>query len=253
MLRELEEVFVHQVGYKILWVTILFDTIWKLMIEKNILENLYQQGFSMMDIAKKFQVSNTQISYWMHQYGIQRRSIGEAIYRKRNPGGDPFRIKYPLTQYERFLRGLGLGLFWGEGMRLNKQGVRLGNSDPLLILYFRDFLEKICGVKKTKIKYSLQVFGDIDLQQAIDFWCNILTVIPAQLGKPSLVKLRGKGTYKRKNQFGILQIACYNSKLKTIIDGMIRTLKTRKLADVAQLAEHTHGGTHNVSAQILGN
>lgn len=221
------------------------------MIEKNILETLYSNGFSMMDIAKKLRVSSAQIGYWMDQYGIKRRSISEAIYKKRNPNGDPFLIKYPLTKYERFLRGLGLGLFWGEGMRANKNGVRLGNSDPLLILYFRDFLEKICGIKKEKIKYSLLVFGDVSLQRAIDFWCNILTINPAQLGKPSLVKLRGKGTYKKKNQFGILQIACYNSKLKIIIDGMIRTLITRKLADVAQVEEHTLGG--ETPAQILGN
>ena len=207
----------------------------------------------MKDVAQKLSVSVTQVSYWMEKYNFQRRTISEAIYTKHNPEGDPFRLKINLDEYEKFLLGLGLGLFWGEGMKLNRSSVRLGNTDPFVIIYFRDFLEKICGVPRKKLKYSLQLFGDVDQKQAIHFWSDVLTVNPSDLGKISIVQLRGEGTYKKKNVFGVLQIACHNKKLKLIIDNLLRTLKISAYADVAQMVEHVHGETPKTLAQMLRN
>lgn len=162
-------------------------------------------------------------------------------------------MKLNLSEYEKFLLGLGLGLFWGEGMKLNKNGVRLGNTDPYIILYFREFLMQICGVKMTKLKYYLQLFGDVNKEKAVRFWCDILSITPESLGKVSMLPVRGKGTYKQKNKLGVLQIACHNTELKVNIDSLLRTLKISSYAHVAQLVEHFHGETPEILAQILRN
>lgn len=204
-------------------------------------------------MAKKLSVSSNTVVYWMDQFSIKRRTRKEAMYVKYNRSGDPFRLKMNLDEYENFLFGLSLGLFWGEGMKRNKSSVRLGNTDPFLILYFREFLMKICGVKKEKIKYSLQLFGDSNEKRVARFWCDILQISRSQLGKIGIIKLRGKGTYRFKNQYGVLQISCHNSKLKGIIDNFLRTLKISIYADVAQMVEHVHGETHESLAQMLEN
>ena len=103
----------------------------------------------MQEIADKMRWSLHKVSYWLDQCSISRRSPSEATYVKRNPGGDPFKIKSQLTKKDETLKGLGLGLYWGEGDKSpNNTSVRLANTDPLLIKKFKEFLTKICGVKK---------------------------------------------------------------------------------------------------------
>lgn len=212
------------------------------MIKRKFLKDFYEkQKLSMAEIAKKLDVGTSTVQNWMARYKIKSRSRSDALYVLNNPFGDPFKFKKNFTKDEIFLFGLGIGFFWGEGMKLQKDGVRLGNSDPYLVLRFRDFLENICGVSREKLKYSLQLFGDVDKEKAIMFWCDILLIKPEKLGKVSIVKLRGKGTYGKKNEFGVLQIACHNSKLKLVIDRLIENLKTRHNAVVAQMVEQLHG------------
>ena len=104
---------------------------------KKILVKLYLgQKKSAQDIADIFKCSLNKIWYWMGKYKIKSRTISEAIYRQKNPKGDPFKIKYPITLKEAMLFGFGLGLYWGEGTKANKYAVRLGNTDYRLIKKF---------------------------------------------------------------------------------------------------------------------
>ena len=101
------------------------------MITKERLKRLYSRGFSMMEIAGKMGHSPSGIKYWMDKLNIPRRSRSEATYLKRNPNGDPFKIKNKLNKNEILLKGLGLGLYWGEGDKSpNNTSVRLSNTDP---------------------------------------------------------------------------------------------------------------------------
>jgi len=185
------------------------------MIPKEKLERLYNKGLSMMEIAERERCSHSSIRYWMGRYDIPRRSWSEATYKKRNPKGDPFKIKQRLNKSDILLRGLGLGLYWGEGDKsANNTQFRMSNSDPFLIKKFREFLIKICGVRIEKIKYSLVIFNDGNKLKAINFLKKYLKIKKNQLGKVINIPSQGKGTYKEKNQFGVLTITVSNSKLK---------------------------------------
>ena len=187
------------------------------MLVKTRLEKLYGKGLSMMDIAKRENLSNSGVAYLMNKYGIGRRSRSEATYIKRNPDGDPFKIKKNLSANDMFLKGLGIGLYWGEGDKSRGTQVRVCNTDPRLIKKFRDFLIKIYRVKKEKIKYSLIVFNDGRETEAIKFWTKELKIRKRQLGKVTTILPRGKGTYKKKVISGVLTISVANKKLKDII------------------------------------
>ncbi|MBU3964305.1 hypothetical protein KJ591_00035 [Patescibacteria group bacterium] len=85
------------------------------MIAKEKLEKLYKSGLSIQGIVDKTDWSYHQVIYWMDKYNIHRRSRSEANYVKYNPNGDPFKIKENLTKNEVALKGLGLGIYWGDG------------------------------------------------------------------------------------------------------------------------------------------
>ena len=183
--------------------------------------DLYKKGFSMMEIAKEKKCSIHKIVYWLDKYKFPRRSYSESTYIKRNPEGDPFKIKIKLNKEEFGLKCMGLGLYWGEGNKKNNFSVKLGNSDPELIKTFRSFLIKICNTKEEKIKYGLLLFNDANKNKAINFWNKKLGYNRSRISYVTTLKPRGKGTYKNKSQTGVLMMEFCNTKLKKKIDLML--------------------------------
>ena len=193
-----------------------------IVITKYKLEKLYKKGLSMKEISNKTGWSSHQVDYWMGKYNISKRNHSEATYVKRNPNGDPFKIKKKLNLKEAELKALGLGLYWGEGDKSeNNTSVRLSNTDPQLIKKFREFLIKICGVKEEKIFYSLILFNDANEKEAIGFWIRYLGIERNQLGKIIHIPPQGKGTYRKKNKTGVLTIGITNKRLKEKVFEMI--------------------------------
>jgi len=192
------------------------------LIEKAVLERMYLENhLSMSEIAKKLGVSVHKVVWWMDKYHIPRRSWSEATYVKRNPNGDPFKIKDKLTSKELELKGLGLGVFWGEGSKNNRNGIIIANSDYRLIKKFIEFLEKICGVKRDKLYFTLTTFNDANPEDSLKFWSSKLKVNLNRFGKPVIIPPQGKGTYKKKSKYGVLTVGCYNTKLRRWLDGQL--------------------------------
>jgi hypothetical protein len=192
-------------------------------INKNILIRYYsKEKKSVAQIADILKKSETGINYWISKYGIKKRTISEAIYLKNNPKGDPFKIKIPDTLYLAELKGFGLGLYWGEGNKKNENSVRLANTDPLLIKKFIEFLTKILGVNKKNLKFSLQVFSDVNPQAAKNYWIKYLKIKRSQFCGKTTIILSGKiGTYKKKNKYGVATVYCHNTKLRNILINML--------------------------------
>ena len=175
----------------------------------------------MSDIASSLGCSVNKVVYWMDRYGIKRRSIGEAIYQKHNPHGDPFTVKPIKTKSDAKLLGMGIGLYWGEGTKANKYSVRLGNTDPALLNIFMLFLTELFGVKKTDMRFGLQIFSDIDPQEAMEFWTRELAVKPSQFYKITVTISGSLGTYRRKGAYGVVTVHYHNKKLRDIIVNML--------------------------------
>ncbi|MDD5433278.1 MAG: hypothetical protein PHE77_01300 [Candidatus Pacebacteria bacterium] len=152
----------------------------------------------------------------MSKYSIPRRSISEAIYQKANPSGDPFRIKKLKSRDDFKLFYTSIGLYLGEGDKRNKHNVKLVNSEPYIVRIFLRFLREICGVNERKIRASLNIFNDVDLQRAVDFWVKSIGIKREQLTGVIVRESRG-GTYKNKSKYGTLSIYVSNIKLKNIL------------------------------------
>lgn len=195
-------------------------------LTRGILADLYlKKKMSVMAIAKKFDCSQNRINYYLKKFSIKKRSISEALYSKHNPKGDPFVVKKVIKPSERFLFGLGLGLYWGEGNKLNKNAVRLGNVDPSLISAFIHFLSDIYEVDNKRLRFSLQIFNDTDPKKSLGFWTKKLKVSATQFYKITVTESRAVGTYTRKSEYGVLTVHFNNTKLRDEIVGKIEKIR----------------------------
>ncbi len=64
----------------------------------------------------------------------------------------------------------GVALYWGEGAKTARGILRIGNTDPGMILLFVKFLEKICGIPKKEIKAHILLYPDLDAENCKNFW-----------------------------------------------------------------------------------
>lgn len=195
-------------------------------ISNGVLIDLYsKKKKSAKEISSKLNCSEYKVNYWIAKYGISKRSISDAIYARSNPDGDPFVSKKPKGNNEWFLFGLGLGLYWGEGTKTNKHTVRLGNTDPALIKKFIEFLEIIYCIKRAKIRFGLQIFSDMEPEEALNFWSKELAFDKSHFQKVIVTLARGIGNYRHKTKHGVLTIQFGNKKLRDIIVNEISKLQ----------------------------
>lgn len=103
----------------------------------------------------------------------------------------------------------------GEGTKVTPHSLRVTNTNPELIKVYRKFLLEICGLRKDKITYSIICFNDTAPDTARLYWAKKLMISPGKFGKITQIPKQGKGTYKKKSQFGVCTIQASNIKLKT--------------------------------------
>ena len=195
------------------------------MIQKDLLSNLYTSGMSISEISNKLKCSEHKVIYWMSKHNLKRRSRSEALYLKNNPDGDPYKIKDVKIDKDSFLLGLGLGLYWGEGNKANKHSIRVGTTDVDMIIAFRNFMKKICGVKDSKFRYSLICFKDRSGDESKKYWSRKLKVPESIFGKVTIIPSMGKGTYRKISDYGVCTIYVNNIKLKRWMMDQIESLK----------------------------
>lgn len=176
---------------------------------------------SVAEIAKILNCSQNKINYWLKKFEIPKRSLSEAMYCFKNPLGDPFALRQPKSFEEAILFGLGLGIYWGEGDKRGKNGIRLSNTDPRLIKSFIRFLKTFLGIDKNRLKFSIQIFSDISPLESLKYWMKELKMKKEQFYKPQVIKVRGKGIYKYKSKYGVIIVYFNNIKLKKLICEMI--------------------------------
>jgi hypothetical protein len=179
------------------------------------LHDLYvEQGHSVAEIARILACSQSKINYRLAKYGIAKRSISEAIYKKKNPNGDPFVEWKPISTADWYLWGLGLGLYWGEGTKRNSHEVRLGNTDPALVNTFIQFLERFYGIERAQLRFGLHLFPEQSASDVITQWCDALAVTPSQFFKTHVQKSGSTGTYGRRAPYGVITVYFSNKKLR---------------------------------------
>lgn len=183
----------------------------------------------MKEISTQLNCSVHTVEYWLKKYAIPRRSISDAIYRMHHPKGDPFTLQSPITIEDFLLYGIGIGLYWGEGTKANLSAIRLGNTDPELLKIFLQFLVRFFGIQAKDCRFGLQIFTDINPEEALDFWSKKLKIHRRQFYKVTVTQSGSLGTYRKKSQYGVVTIYYQNKKLRDIL---VHLLQHRSLSDI---------------------
>lgn len=176
-----------------------------------------EQKLSARRIAQLAGCSPTGINHRLVKMGIEKRSISEAIYTLKNPKGNPFSWRMPLTTEDWQLFGMGLGLYWGEGNKTNKQAIRICNTDPRLLKAFMDFMNKFFGMGPEKVRAHVQMFNDMDIGETASFWRRQLGIGEEQFGKPVMTISDSMGTHNRKSKYGVCTLRYQNTKLAALV------------------------------------
>lgn len=180
---------------------------------------------SSLEIAKKLGCSVSKINYWLNKLGIPKRTISDAIYEQSNKGIKTFQIDRAIIEDNFLLYGLGLGLYWGEGTKRNKNSVRLGNTDPDLIRHFISFLSVCFLCDQNRLKFGLQIFSDINPEESLDYWVKKLRVKRSQFYKPLVSQIIRKGTYLKKSKYGVVTIYYNNTRLRNYLNELIEKMR----------------------------
>ena len=118
----------------------------------------------------------------------------------------------PLTERELYL--CGLFLYWGEGVKGMRTGVSLNNTDPQVVKFYYYWLTKVIGVKQEKIKVLVHLYNDMNVEESLSFWSNLLKVPRSQFIKPYIKKSSREGISQKGFGHGTCCIYVYNQYLK---------------------------------------
>ncbi|MDD4994538.1 MAG: helix-turn-helix domain containing protein [Candidatus Pacebacteria bacterium] len=162
---------------------------------------LRKRGMSYSQIKKVLKVEKSTLSTWLKDYPLSETRIRqlrdwseqriekcrETKRKKKEKRLEDFyqeqkRIITPLNKRELYLAGLFL--YWGEGAKSRMVELSISNTDPSIIQFFLFWLTKSLLVPRRKIKVALHLYKDMDVDEEIHFWSNILKISPKQFYKP---------------------------------------------------------------------
>lgn len=195
---------------------------------------LRKLGYSYSQIKEKIGVNKSTLSGWLYHMPLSENRIRELrglspkrIERYRNT----MRLKKErrlqeqydlvskdigiLSKREIFIAGLFL--FWGEGGKTPNGMTALSNTDPSVLIFFKQWL-KILNVPEEKMRVRLQLYSDMDIQRATKYWLDILQLPPESLRKPYIKKSNLKDiTYRTGFGHGTCMILVANKVLNDYI------------------------------------
>ncbi|HEY4502414.1 MAG TPA: helix-turn-helix domain-containing protein [Candidatus Paceibacterota bacterium] len=193
-------------------------------------QNLRISGWSINDIAKYLDTSQSTVSYWCRDVLLTTQQIKKLQEKSKLAGSRKFielgvlkRKQRLEKEYVEFENGksltsrmskqnlffLGLGLYWGEGYKHGNGELGFTNTDGKMILVFIRWLDFIYGVKKNDLILRVginQIHQDrIDIVH--NYWAQLTGIPQDQFTKATFIKTSSKKRYaNHDNYFGILRV-----------------------------------------------
>ena len=224
---------------------------------------LRRGGRSIGSIARELGVSKGSVSAWcedIHLTEAQKENIRRlriaAGHKGRLLGAEMNRQKRltQISDYEKAGKAeikylsrrdmliLGLGLYWGEGVKARSSGTAMINSDPNIILFTMSWFKVCLGVrKKDFVPYIfISEHHRSRARKVLRYWSSLLGLPRSQFGKMVFLKGRPKKIYENHNSYyGICALRVRKgTSLKYRILGLIEACKEN--AGVAQLVRALH-------------
>ncbi len=210
---------------------------------------LRKKGLSYNEILKRVPVAKSTLSLWLRDVGLAKRHV-QRLTRKRKTSQAKAakacrakRIKITeeiqslakkeiskINKKELWL--IGIALYWAEGCKQKEtntsERVRLGNSDPNLILIFLKWLKEVCLISDEEINVRLYIHRTGDEKRALRYWSRI-TGIPIRKFQKTVFKRHNIRTNRKVDNskyFGLLDVGVkrstnFNRKITGWIEGIV--------------------------------
>ena len=213
--------------------------------EKKKALKLRKQGKSISDIANTLGVSKSSVSLWCQEITLTKKQT-ENLRKIQIAAGHKGRIKGAAMNKHKRLKAikkhelvgvteigllskrdmlmLGIGLYWGEGVKSRTGTAALVNSDPSLLIIGKKWFNQCLGVLDTDFRPYIYVSEHHKKRSSniLSFWSKKLD-LPSSSFKIIFLKNRPKKLYQNHNEYyGVLQLRVKKSTdLKYRIQGLI--------------------------------
>lgn len=193
--------------------------------------HMKQEGFSVSDISKTLDISKNTLYKWFSQSvspetfskvaiskkerierlkninEVRREKLDRYYQRAKEEARSEF---FGFSKDPIFIAGLTA--YWVGGDRVSRYNIRIGNSDPGVLLVFANFLTKFLAIQRGSLR--AQVFFDqsVNPDICIEFWAVNLKLDRKQFTKGILLN-RGRKT--KKSRYGNCNIGITSRFLKT--------------------------------------
>lgn len=158
--------------------------------------SLRKRGYSIKEVADNFKIAKSTSSLWLRDISLNKKAKERLARRKllsnyktslrwqikRKEEKEMFRKKAleffnKLKKNKRQNKVYCALLFWCEGSKRVKEGLRLINSDPLLIKTFISLLRKSFEINERKFRVGLHLHQYHNEKKQKEYWSKI-TKIP---------------------------------------------------------------------------
>lgn len=159
-------------------------------------------GKSYNEIMTILSVAKSSLSYWLKNYPLTTQQMDLLAGRYKAKQVENFRNTMrskrerrlkntyqeqkinllPLTKRELLIAGLFLYL--GEGSKQTPGQIIISNTDPNIVKFVLRWYTDILKIPRYKIKVSLQLYKDMDIDKEAAYWSNLLKIPTSNFWKP---------------------------------------------------------------------
>lgn len=232
-------------------------------IEKLQALKMRREGMSIKAIAKVLEVTKGSVSGWCENIQLspsQQQKLKEKQIKAGHAGrmkGAEMNRQKRLTQIAKYeteglstvhklsardLLMLGIGLYWGEGVKARNSTTAIINSDPAIVLIAKRWFQECLGVIEEDFSpyiYISETHRGRENKIA-GFWSSLLGLSVDQFHPVVFLKGRREKVYENHDMYyGVLALRVRRgSELKYRILGLIKACQDP--AEVAQLVRASH-------------
>jgi len=127
------------------------------------------------------------------------------------------------------LKLIGSALYWAEGSSKNRNSLRFGNSNPLIIKTIIKFFKEICEIPEKKIGARIHLYPCIKQEEATNYWVEITGLPKVNFYPPQIQISRASRGKRPKNTlpFGTLHLTINNTEITSRVKGWIQGISEK--------------------------
>lgn len=209
--------------------------------EKKKAIKLREKGFTINEITQKLRVSRSSVSLWVRETPLNRAAKERLELKRRDAriavaGSKKQKINALVYNYQKDTQKLldhavfDVGvvqilcslIYWCEGTKNERSGMRFTNSDPELIRFFLKLLRRGFDIKEEKFRVCVHLHDYHNEKSQIKFWSEVSGIKENQFLK-SYRKPHTK-KQKREGYQGCISVRYYNNNLARNLNTMARTV-----------------------------